>query len=68
MKIKTKGWGNSMVATKYVHEKLDDIQEYVQLVSRSTIESMIEDFLKELEHNYKVDTGKDIYKRENENA
>jgi len=68
MKIKTKGWGNSMVATKYVHERLDDIQEYVQLVSRSTIESMIEDFLKELEHNYKVDTGKDIYKRENENA
>ena len=68
MKIKTKGWGNSMVATKYVHENLDDIQEYVQLVSRSTIESMIEDFLKELEHNYKVDTGKDIYKRENENA
>ena len=68
MKIKTKGWGNSMVATKYVHERLNDIQECVQLVSRSTIESMIEDYLKELEHTYKVDTGKDINKRENVNA
>ena len=67
MKIETQGYGSSMVATKYVYEKLKDIQEYVQHFSRSTIESVIEDYLKELENNYKVDTGKDIFKKETKN-
>ena len=67
MKIETQGYGSSMVATKYVYERLKDIQECVQYVSRSTIESVIEDYLKELENNYKVDTGKDIFKKETKN-
>ena len=32
MKIKTKGWGNSMVATKYVHERLNDIQDLCTMI------------------------------------
>ena len=60
MKIETQGWGSSMVATKYVHKRLKDIQDCVQYVSRSTVESVIEDYLKELEHNYQIDTGEKI--------
>ena len=31
MKIETQGYGSSMVATKYVYERLKDIQECVQM-------------------------------------
>tara|TARA_R100001443_G_scaffold47638_2_gene60215 strand:- start:412 stop:594 length:183 start_codon:yes stop_codon:yes gene_type:complete len=60
MKIETQGWGSSMIATKYVHERLKDIQECVQHVSRSTVESVIQDYLNELELNYEIDTGEKL--------
>ena len=46
--IKTQGWGDSVVATKYVYERL------------KVMDKPIERFLKELEHNYYVDTNEKI--------
>ena len=54
MNIETNGWGNSMIATKYVYQRVYGIldskeEDMAYLLSR---------FLEELAHNYKADTNK----------
>ena len=53
MKTETQGWGDSMIATKYVYERIYDI-----LDDDCDIEDELSRLLDELAHNYKVDTGK----------
>lgn len=54
MKAETQGWGDSTIATKYVYDRLQDalLTAFIEDVPYK-----IQDFMKELEHNYKVDTG-----------
>jgi hypothetical protein len=52
MKIKTQGWGDSMIATKYVYERIFDI-----LDDDCDMADELSRFMDELAHNYKVDTG-----------
>jgi len=54
MKTETNGWGDSMIATKYVYHRVhaildSDEDDMAYLLSR---------FMDELAHNYKVDTEK----------
>jgi hypothetical protein len=53
MKIKTQGWGDSMIATKYVYERIYDILDGEEVDMAAELSS----FLDELAHNYKIDTG-----------
>ena len=53
MKTETNGWGDSMISTKYVYERLFDI-----LDDDCDIEDELSRFMDELAHNYKIDTGK----------
>ncbi len=53
MKIETQGWGDSMIATKYVYERIYDILDG----KGSDMSFDLSRFLDELAHNYKVDTG-----------
>ena len=57
MKMQTLGYGNSMVATKYIYERLQDI------LSKQTEDeicyhlSILSD---ELAYNYKIDTNEEV--------
>ena len=56
MKVKTQGYGDSMVSTKYVYQRLYDIMN--QPVNDTDYH--LSRFLDELAHNFIVDTGKKI--------
>ena len=56
MKVKTQGWGDSMVSTKYVYQRLHDIMN--QPVNDTNYH--LSRFLDELANNFKVDTEKKI--------
>jgi len=56
MKVKTQGWGDSMVSTKYVYQRLNDIMN--QPVDDTDYH--LSRFLDELALNFKADTGKKI--------
>lgn len=61
MKIETQGWGSSMVATKYIYERLTDLRDEVQNLNESR--DAIKEFdlmLLELELNYLTDTGEKL--------
>jgi hypothetical protein len=53
MKIETNGWGDSMVATKYIYERVHGILDG-RVMDMPHELSM---FMVELALNYKVDTG-----------
>jgi len=53
----TLGWGDSMVATKYVYGRIGDALNTNNLEEMS---QQLSDLYSELAHNYKVDTGKFI--------
>ena len=55
MKKKTQGWGDSVIATKYVYERVQDI------LNKTTKNEICYDLSRlsdELAHNYKIDTNK----------
>jgi hypothetical protein len=54
MKIETNGWGDSMVATKYVYQRIHSI---LDLDNAEDAYYHLSRFMKELAMNYKVDTG-----------
>ena len=61
MKIETQGYGSSMVATKYVYERINDIVDYQNKEqSYSLILVHLKELQEELAHNYKVDTKEKI--------
>tara|TARA_X000001382_G_scaffold90329_1_gene64924 strand:+ start:2353 stop:2592 length:240 start_codon:yes stop_codon:yes gene_type:complete len=70
MKIETQGYGSSMVATKYVYERINDIIENSENEHRIKINTFMElhksmlselkELQDELAHNYKVDTKENI--------
>ena len=70
MKIETQGYGSSMVATKYVYERINDIIENSENEHRIKINTFMElhksmlselkELQDELAHNYKVDTKEKI--------
>jgi len=55
MKIETNGYGASMIATKYVYDRISEI-----LTSDIDEDLGLSKFLDELAHNYSIDTGKKI--------
>tara|TARA_R100000995_G_scaffold8025_1_gene3494 strand:- start:550 stop:735 length:186 start_codon:yes stop_codon:yes gene_type:complete len=57
MKIETNGWGDSMVATKYMHERISDI---LNKQTKDQICYHLSRLSDELAHNYKIDTNKSI--------
>ena len=56
-KIKTLGWGNSTVATKYVYTRIGEALNSKDLDEMS---QQLSNLYSELAHNYKVDTGTPI--------
>ena len=70
MKIETQGYGSSMVATKYVYERINDIIANSEDEHRIKINTFMElhksmlselkELQEELAHNYKVDTKENI--------
>lgn len=56
MKTETQGWGDSMIATKYVYEIIHAFLDAD--LPKTEIDWELSRFLDELAHNYKVDTGK----------
>ena len=70
MKIETQGYGSSMVATKYVYERINDIIANSEDEHRIKINTFLElhqsmlselkELQEELAHNYQVDTKKNI--------
>ena len=70
MKIETQGYGSSMVATKYVYERINDIISNSEDEHRIKINTFMELYksmlseLKELQnelaYNYQVDTKQNI--------
>ena len=70
MKIETQGWGSSMVATKYVYERINDLIENSEDKHRIKINTFMElhksmlselkELQEELSHNYQVDTKENI--------
>tara|TARA_Y100001937_G_C6941882_1_gene250743 strand:- start:1 stop:219 length:219 start_codon:yes stop_codon:yes gene_type:complete len=70
MKIETQGYGSSMVATKYVFERINDIIANSEDEHRIKINTFMElhksmlselkELQKELAHNYQVDTKEKI--------
>ena len=70
MKIETQGYGSSMIATKYVYERINDIIENSEDEHRIKINTFMElhksmlselkELQEELAHNYKVDTKEKI--------
>jgi hypothetical protein len=54
MKIKTNGWGDSMVATKYVYQRIHSI---LDLDNADDAYYHLSRLMEELAINYKVDTG-----------
>jgi hypothetical protein len=57
MKLETNGWGDSIVATKYVYQRIHGI---LDLKNGEDITYHLSRFMEELARNYKVDTGKRI--------
>jgi hypothetical protein len=57
MRIKTQGWGDSMVATKYMYQRIHGI---LDMDSEDDMCYHLSRLLGELAHNYTVDTGKKI--------
>ena len=55
MRIKTQGWGDSMVATKYIYQRIHGI---LDMDSEDDMCYHLSRLLEELAFNYKVDTGK----------
>jgi len=70
MKIETQGYGSSMVATKYVFERINDIIANSEDEHRIKINTFMElhksmlsklkELQEELAHNYQVDTKENI--------
>ena len=70
MKIETQGYGSSMVATKYVYERINDIIANSEDEHRIKINTFMElhksmiselkELQEELAHNYQVDTKENI--------
>jgi predicted house-cleaning noncanonical NTP pyrophosphatase (MazG superfamily) len=70
MKIETQGYGSSMVATKYVYERINDIIANSEDEHRIKINTFMElhksmlselkELQEELAHNYQVDTKEKI--------
>lgn len=70
MKIETQGYGSSMIATKYVYERINDIIENSEDEHRIKINTFMElhksmlselkELQEELAHNYQVDTKENI--------
>ena len=70
MKIETQGYGSSMVATKYVYERINDIIANSEDEHRIKINTFMElhksmlselkELREELAHNYQVDTKENI--------
>ena len=70
MKIETQGYGSSMVATKYVYERINDIIAKSEDEHRIKINTFMElhksmlselkELQEELAHNYQVDTKENI--------
>tara|TARA_B100000519_G_C13822534_1_gene241040 strand:- start:206 stop:430 length:225 start_codon:yes stop_codon:yes gene_type:complete len=65
MKIETQGYGSSMIATKYVYERINDIIENEKNMpcggsGRDQMLSELKELQKELAHNYQVDTKEKI--------
>lgn len=56
MKTEKNGWGDSMIATKYVYQKIYDILD--ENYADSSYE--LSRFMDELAHNYHIDTGRKI--------
>jgi len=54
MNIETNGWGDSMIATKYVYERIYHILDSEE----EDIAYLLSRFYEELAHNYKADTNK----------
>ena len=54
MKVETQGWGDSMVSTKYIYERIHDI---LDMNDYADVAYSLSEFMDELAHNYKVDTG-----------
>lgn len=48
-------WGNSVVATKYIYQRIHDILDVKEVIDVSFELSRLMD---EMAHNYKVDTGR----------
>lgn len=57
MRLKTQGWGDSMVATKYIYQRIHGI---LDMDSTDDMCYHLSRLIEELAHNYKVDTGKKI--------
>ena len=70
MKIETQGYGSSMIATKYVYERINDIIANSEDEHRIKINTFMElhksmlselkELQEELAHNYQVDTKENI--------
>jgi hypothetical protein len=58
MKVETQGWGDSMIATKYVYDMIHSFLDCN--LPKKEINFALSCFLDQLAHNYKVDTGKSI--------
>ena len=59
MKMQTLGWGDSMVATKYIYQRLHDI---LDKKTKDEICYHLSRLSDELAHNYKIDTNhRDMY-------
>jgi hypothetical protein len=57
MKLETNGWGDSMVATKYMYERISDI---LNKQTKDQICYHLSRLNDELALNFKSDTGKGI--------
>ena len=60
MKQETNGWGDSVVATKYIYQRIYGI---LDSKDGEDITYHLSRFIEELARNYKVDTGKLIGKK-----
>lgn len=58
MKQETQGWGDSVIATKYVYQRIHDLLD--SDLDKGDTAYELSRFLDELAHNFKVDTGKRI--------
>jgi hypothetical protein len=54
MKIETQGWGDSMVATKYIYQRIHGILDGRVMDMPHELSRLMD----EMAHNYKVDAGK----------
>jgi len=57
MRAETQGWGDSTIATKYVYERPQDA---LMTAFIEDVPYKLQEFMKELSHNYKVDTGEEL--------